>query len=144
MPTRSEPKLPPSAALELAVDRAQLLMGCYRRADWHNPDIAFRAFVSVFARFPESVVTAVTEPATGIPSKIKWPPTIAEVVDACKTEMAPILRDFDRQMVAYRGTKLLAPPPSAPKMTIEEMEAKLGRPLSGWVRPMGARFKQEA
>jgi hypothetical protein len=126
--------LPQNALPELAVKRARLLVGCYRREDFSDVEIAGRAFVSVLARYPESVVIAVTEPATGIPSKLKWPPSIAEVVNACNEEMAPILREFDRKMVAHRHARLLAAPPPGPKMTIAEMEAKLGRKLSGFAK----------
>lgn len=88
-----------------------------------------RAFVSVLARYPDSVVIAVTEPATGIPSKLKWPPSIAEVVKACDEAMEPILRDFDRKMVGYEHQRRLAPPAAGPKLSIDELEEKLGRPL---------------
>jgi hypothetical protein len=134
LPTNSPPNLPQNAAPEFAVARARLLVGCYRREDFSDPEIAFRAFVSVLARYPEDIVIKVTEPATGIPSKLKWPPSIAEVVDACNEAMAPILREFDRKMTAYRQARLLAPPPPGPKMTVAEMEAKLGRPLSKWAK----------
>jgi hypothetical protein len=131
--------LPLNATPEFAIARGRLLVGCYRREDFADPEIAFRAFVSVLARYPESVVVAVTEPATGIPSKLKWPPSIAEVVEACNAAMAPILRDFDRKMVAHRQARLLAPPPPGPKMTPAEMEAKAGRQL--FRRMDGRRFK---
>jgi hypothetical protein len=135
----SPPTLPQNAAPELAVQRARLLVGCYSKADFADPEIAARAFVSVLARYPESVVIAVTDPATGMPSKLKWPPSIAEVVEACNEAMAPILREFDRKMVAHRQARLRAAPPPGPKMSIKEMEAKMGRPLSGWARRMGDR-----
>jgi hypothetical protein len=135
--------LPKNVNPLVAADRTRLLIGCYRKEDWSDPDIASRAIVSVFARYPESVVMAVTEPATGLPSRLKWPPSIAEVVEACKAEMAPMMREFDRRMVAYRQARLLAAPPPSRKMTIEEIEAKLGRPLSGWAKRMpGQRFKR--
>lgn len=128
--------MPQNAEPELAVARARLLVGCYRREDFADVDIASRAFVSVLARYPEDVVIKVTEPATGIPSKLKWPPSIAEVVDACNEAMAPLLREFDRKMVEYRHHKMLPPPTPGPKMTLAEMEAKLGRPLSKWAKPI--------
>jgi hypothetical protein len=139
LPTNYAPSLPKNVQPQAAIDRARLLVGCYRKEDWNDPDIAFRAIVSVFARYPESVVIAVTEPATGLPSRLKWPPSIAEVVEACKAEMAPMLREFDRRMVTHRQARLLAPPPPSRKMSIEEIEAKLGRPLSGFAKLMPER-----
>ncbi len=126
--------MPENVAHELAVHRARLLVGCYRREDFADVEIAGRAFVSVLLRYPESVVTAITEPATGIPSKLKWPPSIAEVVEACDKAMAPILREHQRRIIAYEQMRRLPPPPSGPKMTVAEMEAKLGRPLSGFMK----------
>ena len=67
-----------------ALERMNLLMGCYRRSDANDPEIFGRAIVAVFRRFPESVVIAVTEPATGLPVKIKFLPSIAEIAEACE------------------------------------------------------------
>lgn len=115
-------------------------MGCYRQSLFPDAEMAARAFVSVLVRYPESIVIAVTEPATGIPSKLKWPPSIAEVVEACDKVMEPILRDYERKMVDHRHREALPPPPAGPKMTMEEMETKLGRPLFR-TRSMNQRFK---
>lgn len=66
-----------------------------------DPEVAMRAFVAVFMRYPENVVVAVTEPATGMPAKLKWPPSIAEVVAACDIEIAPMLRQLRRDEIKY-------------------------------------------
>lgn len=97
----SSPSLPPNADKETAVKRTRLLLGCYRQGDFADPDIAMRAFVAVFMRYPEKVVTAVTEPGTGIPARLKWPPSIAEVVAACDAEFAPTLRRFRQDLIGY-------------------------------------------
>ena len=83
--TRSGQK-PPTAAIGACTDRAQLMLSCYRRDDAHDPAIYLRAVVSVLMKHPSEVVMAVTEPASGIPSKVKWLPSVAEVVDACEAE----------------------------------------------------------
>jgi hypothetical protein len=44
------------------------------------------------ARFPEEVITAVTHPATGLPSKKGWLPTVKEVHDACADAVEPIIQ----------------------------------------------------
>jgi hypothetical protein len=41
------------------------------------------AITAILARYPEQVITDVTHPATGLPSKKGWLPTVKEVHDAC-------------------------------------------------------------
>jgi hypothetical protein len=110
-----------------AVERASLVIGCYRKGDVGDPEIYQRAVVAVLARYPESVVIAVTEPATGIPSKLKWLPTIAEIVEACDAQMGPILRQHARDKLAADRRKMLPPPPSGPRPTKAELDAVLSK-----------------
>lgn len=42
------------------------------------------AIAAILSRYPAWVVTSVTHPATGLPSKKSWLPTVKEVSDACK------------------------------------------------------------
>jgi hypothetical protein len=42
------------------------------------------AITAVLARYPENVMTDVTHPATGLPKKKGWLPTVKEVFDACE------------------------------------------------------------
>jgi hypothetical protein len=42
------------------------------------------AIMAVLARYPEQVITDVTHPATGLPKKKGWLPTVKEVFDACE------------------------------------------------------------
>jgi hypothetical protein len=112
---------------DFAADRARLLVGCYRKTDAADPEVYARAIVAVLMRYPKPVVIAVTEPATGIPSKIKWLPSIAEIVDACDAEMAPILRQRERNRIAEERKRALPPPPTGPKPTREELAAKYPR-----------------
>lgn len=41
----------------------------------------------VLEDYPDEVIIAVTSPRTGLQRRIKFPPTIAEVVEACQAEM---------------------------------------------------------
>jgi hypothetical protein len=41
------------------------------------------AITSILSRYPEAVITEVTHPATGLPKKKSWLPTVKEVSDAC-------------------------------------------------------------
>lgn len=63
--------------------RAKILLGCYRTGDANDPETYVAAIAATLARYPEDVMTSVTHPATGLPSKKSWLPTVKEVVDAC-------------------------------------------------------------
>jgi hypothetical protein len=73
-----------------------MLLGCYRKDDAHDPEIWAAAVVSLLRCYPESVVVTVTEPASGLPSKIKFLPSIAEVKEACEAEMSAIHKTQQR------------------------------------------------
>lgn len=48
------------------------------------------AITAILAHYPEEVITAVTHPVTGLPSKKSWLPTVKEVTDACAEAVEPI------------------------------------------------------
>lgn len=39
---------------------------------------------AVLEGFPDEVIVYVTDPRTGIQRRMKWPPTISEVIEACE------------------------------------------------------------
>lgn len=39
---------------------------------------------AVLEDFPDDVITYVTDPRTGIQRRMKWPPTLSEVIEACE------------------------------------------------------------
>lgn len=63
--------------------RAKILLGCYRTGDANDPETYVAAITAILARYPEEVMTSVTHPATGLPSKKGWLPTVKEVAEAC-------------------------------------------------------------
>jgi hypothetical protein len=67
-----------------AAERAALLLGCYRTGEANDPETYVTAIMAVLARYPEQVITDVTHPATGLPKKKGWLPTVKEVFDACE------------------------------------------------------------
>lgn len=73
--------------------RAKILLGCYRTGEANDPDTYVAAITAILARYPQDVMTAVTHPVTGLPSKKNWLPTVKEVVDACDEAHAPILQN---------------------------------------------------
>src|ERR1043166_4929526 len=76
-----------------AAQRARLLLGCYRTGDANDPETYVAAITAILARYPEEVITTVTHPATGLPSKKSWLPTVKEVRDACDDAHEPIMQN---------------------------------------------------
>ncbi|WP_441235641.1 hypothetical protein [Bradyrhizobium sp. 930_D9_N1_4] len=73
--------------------RAKILLGCYRTGDANDPETYVAAITAILARYPQDVITAVTHPATGLPSKKGWLPTVKEVVEACDEANEPTIQN---------------------------------------------------
>lgn len=76
-------------------------MALYRRADFDNFDIFSTALCAVFASYPASIGRQTIDPVKGLPSKLKFPPSIAEVKASLDEG---IIR---RKAIAYRAKILL-------------------------------------
>jgi hypothetical protein len=67
----------------LIAKQVEILFSAYRRADYEDP----RGFVvqlgTVLEDYPEEVILQVTSPKTGIQRRLKWPPSLAEIVEEC-------------------------------------------------------------
>lgn len=115
------PMFSAKCAKELAAERARILVGCYRRSDANDPEIYARAAVAVLMRYPEKIVIAVTEPATGLPSKLKWLPSIAEIVEACEEKIP-------KMSLSHRHHEMLAAPDMdrSIRPSLEELREKYG------------------
>lgn len=99
--TISADSLPTSTARQdeitsYAAQRAKLLLGCYRTGDANDPQVYVAAITAVLARYPEEIITRVSHPVTGLPSKKGWLPTVKEVRDACEHEFEPICEENAR------------------------------------------------
>ena len=64
-----------------------MMFGCYRKQDANDPEIYVAAVTAILSEYPDSVIETVTDPRTGLPSKIKWLPTVAEVKSECESHM---------------------------------------------------------
>lgn len=127
---------PPTNMPEIA-RLARLLVGCYRTGDANDPEVYIGAVIAVLSRYPVEIVKAVVDPCSGIPSQIKWLPSIQEIKAACEDEKArtAVWRDVwterSREQLAER--KRLAPP-SERRQTFAEIKAEMagrGVHLSG-------------
>ena len=117
---KQSPTLPEKSLLEWTTKRANLMIGCYRKTDATDPETYFAAVVAVLARWPREVITVVTEPATGIPSKINWLPSIAEITKACEDAYQPIARQIRRELKGL-------PPPMRKVGEAAELDAQFER-----------------
>jgi|SRR5579859_1013667 len=113
---------------EYATERARLLLGCYRTGDANDPETYVAAIAATLARYSEQIITDVTHPVSGLPSRSKWLPTVKEVFDACEE-----IADRDRQQVARerRIAEQLAAREeqerlAAHKPSLDQLKAKYG------------------
>jgi hypothetical protein len=111
------------------VERARLLLGCYRTGEANDPETYVAAIAATLSRFPEEVVTQVTHPATGLPAKKGWLPTVKEVHDACEQAAEPIIQQELRekriaeQLAAREEEERMR---AQPRPTLEQMREKYG------------------
>jgi hypothetical protein len=102
-----------------------VLLGCYRKGEAADPEIYVPAVIAVLNDYPDAVIRAVCDPRKGMPSRLKWLPTIAEVKAACEEQMEPVYRrQHQARLDAERRTMLAAPP--AERMSAEDMRARYG------------------
>lgn len=76
---------------EMAAKYAKVLVGCYRRGEAEDAPVYARALIALLKTYPENAVRSVTDPRSGLPTKIKFLPTIYEVKEACEAQIAPLL-----------------------------------------------------
>ena len=63
---------------------AKLLLGCFRTGDATDPEVYAGAVIAVLADYPDDVIEQVVDPRNGLPSRMNWLPTIAEIKTACE------------------------------------------------------------
>lgn len=66
----------------------------------------------VLEQFPDEVIIYVTHPRTGIQRRLKFPPTISEIVEACETQIAYL----ERLKQPKRLPMPMVPPPRLREM----------------------------
>ena len=81
---------------------------------------------AVLARFPENIITEVTHPVSGLPSKNSWLPTVKEVRDACETALAPILQNEARLKRIKEQMEAREREDRGEKPTLEQLKERFG------------------
>jgi hypothetical protein len=91
----SEERKPPAATSQARKGRdrstwvgskARLLFGAYRRDEFADPENFIQQLGMILERYDDQVIEHVTNPRTGIQRKCRFPPSIAEIVEACDAE----------------------------------------------------------
>ena len=118
----------PPHQVEYAAERAKLLLGFYRKGDAEDPDTYVAGVAAVLSEYPADIIRRVTDPRTGIASRSKWLPALAEIRDFCENEFAPTRRmqEFEKRSAERRRA---LPPPDEDKSirpTYDELKAKAG------------------
>jgi hypothetical protein len=102
-----------------------MLFASYRKADYADPDGFVASMAIVLAQYPEEVVLYVTRPETGIQRRIKFPPTIPEVVEACDARVSEL-----KTQERFKNWGSRNDPPAddnrAERSSIEELRARYG------------------
>lgn len=55
------------------------------------------AIAATLARYSEQIITDVTHPVTGLPTRLSWLPTVKEVFDACEVEAVKVAHQVARE-----------------------------------------------
>lgn len=71
-----------------AIDATKMLLGMYPARHVHDADTFGRALTTVFMAVELDFVRRVVDPINGLPSRLKYLPTIAEVNEALAAERA--------------------------------------------------------
>lgn len=109
-----------------AAARAKLLLGCYRTGEANDPETYVAAVTAVLAHYPEEVITNVTHPVTGLPSKKSWLPTVKEVSDACAEVAEPIAREEMRLKQIKDQLEAREMEARGERPTLKQMKARHG------------------
>jgi hypothetical protein len=132
----------------LAAKQTRILLGCYRKGEAADPEVYVTSVATVLANYPEDVVMIVTDPVRGIPGRVNWLPTVAEVRLACEAEMKPHYDEIARRKRVTDTARVLAAPepPTAEQRAraVEHWETSV-RPTMGFTEvPPPKETPQEA
>lgn len=79
-------------ALAIAAKHARLLLGSSRTGEANDPEVYTAAIIAILSHYPEEVMRAVSDPYSGLTSKVDWLPKPKEVKEACEAEAQRIHR----------------------------------------------------
>jgi hypothetical protein len=77
------------------------VFSAYRIDQFADPDGFKNQLGVVLEQYPDEVITYVCDPRTGIQRRLKWPPTISEIVEACD-EHREFLKKLQKPRPAFK------------------------------------------
>lgn len=102
---------------------------------------------AILAEFPMDVMDYVTDPRTGLPGRLKWPPQPSEVREACEARVAELERA--REIGRLGRLKVTPPPPREPlvlgpnQFTYAEVVKRGIRPIGRFERAPSSHVQQQ-
>lgn len=70
------------------MSRCKILFSAYRKDDYADPEGYLVQIFIVLEQYPDKAIEAVTSPLTGIQRQLKFPPSIAEIVEECDKKIS--------------------------------------------------------
>ena len=107
-----------------------MLFSYYRKDEVANARMFFTGIVAVFTDYSPDVVRYITDPRTGLQRRIKFLPSIAEIVEACDERVVEIAKQEEGKR--WKARKVAEPQPMPPRPEGTDyfsMFAKYGRPI---------------
>ena len=114
----------------IAADCARILIGSYRRGEAEDREIFVGSIAAVLASYPEAVARRVTDPRTGVASRIGWLPNVAEVTAACEREMQPLRVEERRRLERERSRAILDSKVEVPAERRKQLAAELRQKMA--------------
>lgn len=127
------PTAPPLDADWLAA-RIRLIFSAYRKDDYSDPEGFVMQLGMNLERFPREIVEYITDPVTGIQTRSKWPPQLAEVVEACLAEEAH-RKKLEKYSNLPPAAERLPKPRFSAVDNYDAMVKKHGRPVGVFEKP---------
>lgn len=104
------------------------MYGCYRREEAADATVMLDAAAAVLADYTPDVIRYVTDPRTGLQSRLKWPPVIAEIKEACEKRNSElhVAEQRERAWETSRQHSALPPPARTARLTYRELQDRHG------------------
>jgi hypothetical protein len=106
----------------LIAQRARILFSAFRQDQYADPESYAVSVGMVLEQYPNDVIIYITDPRTGVQRHCKWPPTIAEIIEACDKRM----QHAAKMRQGKKHEPLALGPPNEARPTSEELKAKYG------------------
>lgn len=87
----------PNCEAKPAAEMGRQLLGFFRKVEFEDSHSFAVALAGLFCRYPEGIGRKVCDPVCGLPGRLRFPPSLAEVREELERHMAK------RRAIAYRA-----------------------------------------